>query len=403
MLLNDLGTEAPPYQPPKGTPNSQNAESQPHLAQPRFDIASTTHIITEAWNFPENNWIDYDNTQTERLGKSLWIVKPAWVIKSLLHDGQGPEFYSADPKMIFSSTILHCAEGLLRGDVAAITGVVQTFGGQCRDAMTKEVTHIVMANRSDEIIQAIRDANLHISIVCPEWIHASVGMMRLAPEKAYEYTIASDPIIRREDIYNGVEPASKKMTEITMEKTRDQYLGTDEYQKALCWAARQDSDNPPKIIDPADFKNDVLQGRKILFGAELEIGQEYKALLDLCATRCGGVALEDESQMAETDIYVTKWREGSNFARAVKMGKTIGTLLWFFHIIKIGRLTSPLDELLNYPVPREPVEGFSEMRIAVSNYTGDTREYVKRMIVSLGGFWTNSLSRTGNTHLIAAK
>jgi len=45
----------------------------------------------------------------------------------------------------------------------------------------------------------------------------------------------------------------------------------------------------------------------------------------------------------------------------------------------------------------------SLQKIAVSNYTGDAREYIKKLILALGGEWTNSLSKADNTHLIAAK
>jgi hypothetical protein len=45
----------------------------------------------------------------------------------------------------------------------------------------------------------------------------------------------------------------------------------------------------------------------------------------------------------------------SRSPKAVKQNKTIGTLLWFFFVLKVGRLTSPLDELLHYPVPRDDI------------------------------------------------
>jgi hypothetical protein len=94
-----------------------------------------------------------------------------------------------------------------------------------------------------------------------------------------------------------------------------------------------------------------------------------------------------------------------------------------------------MDELLHYPVPREVIPGLKayvsssmgrfitevhyshltpllassrstflgHQKIAVSNYTGDAREYIKKLIMALGGQWTNSLSKAENTHLIAAK
>jgi hypothetical protein len=111
--------------------------------------------------------------------------------------------------------------------------------------------------------------------------------------------------------------------------------------------------------------------------------------------------------------------------QAIKTGKTVGTLMWFYYVLRVGRLTSPMDELLHYPVPRDGVTGFAGLvsfetvkcfggvtethprstsqKIAITNYTGDSREYLKKLITAMGGTWTNDMARTENTHLVAAK
>lgn len=33
--------------------------------------------------------------------------------------------------------------------------------------------------------------------------------------------------------------------------------------------------------------------------------------------------------------------------------------MWFYYVLRVGRLTSPMDELLHYPVPRDGVTGFA--------------------------------------------
>lgn len=34
--------------------------------------------------------------------------------------------------------------------------------------------------------------------------------------------------------------------------------------------------------------------------------------------------------------------------------------MWFYHVLKVNRLTSPMDELLHYPVPQQEIEEFKD-------------------------------------------
>ncbi|SJK97533.1 uncharacterized protein ARMOST_00785 [Armillaria ostoyae] len=86
---------------------------------------------------------------------------------------------------------------------------------------------------------------------------------------------------------------------------------------------------------------------------------------------------------------------------AVRAGKTIGTLAWLFNVQATGTLSRPLDQLLHYPIPRKPVEGFSSHIITITNYTGETRDYLKKLIDAMGASFTANMSGA-NTVVIAA-
>lgn len=98
---------------------------------------------------------------------------------------------------------------------------------------------------------------------------------------------------------------------------------------------------------------------------------------------------------------------------------------WLYYVCKEAKMTSPKDCLLHYPIPGEPIEGFPEIvrlssplhsfaleltthlrppshqMITLSNYTGDAREYIKKLIDAMGGLSTPDMSRK-NTHVVAA-
>jgi mediator of DNA damage checkpoint protein 1 len=112
--------------------------------------------------------------------------------------------------------------------------------------------------------------------------------------------------------------------------------------------------------------------------------------------------------------------------QALKLQKMIGTLAWLFHVESSGVLTPPIDQLLHYPIPLRGIGGFerhvssflffplplrvclrqvdtnlSAQKITVTNYTGESREYLKRLITTMGAEFTPNMSG-GNTVVVAA-
>ena len=56
-----------------------------------------------------------------------------------------------------------------RGDIEAIYGAVNTFGGQHRRFATKEITHMICVQPTPTQFKAISETGLGIKIVLPEW------------------------------------------------------------------------------------------------------------------------------------------------------------------------------------------------------------------------------------------
>ncbi|TFK17473.1 hypothetical protein FA15DRAFT_761050 [Coprinopsis marcescibilis] len=103
----------------------------------------------------------------------------------------------------------------------------------------------------------------------------------------------------------------------------------------------------------------------------------------------------------QVDVYVCRWREGRGYVEAFQKHRTIGTLAWLYHVQSTGVVTRPLDQLLHYPIPKRRIEGFNAHEITVTNYTGEAREYLKKLITTMGARFTPSMSGK-NTVLIAA-
>lgn len=64
---------------------------------------------------------------------------------------QEPRFFSSDPRKIFSGLVICCCDDLPEPDIEAIYGATLEFGGQFRDFMTKEVTHVIALPKSNDV------------------------------------------------------------------------------------------------------------------------------------------------------------------------------------------------------------------------------------------------------------
>ncbi|PPQ92154.1 hypothetical protein CVT25_008779 [Psilocybe cyanescens] len=109
----------------------------------------------------------------------------------------------------------------------------------------------------------------------------------------------------------------------------------------------------------------------------------------------------EAEKVPECDVLVTRWREGRGYVQAVRTHKLIGTLAWLFHVQACGVLSHPMNQLLHYPVPKRRIEGFYHHVITVTNYTGEAREYIKKLVFAMGATFTPSMSGQ-NTVLVAA-
>ena len=126
-------------------------------------------------------------------------------------------------------------------------------------------------------------------------------------------------------------------------------------------------DIPPSLHSPTD----VWDGKKILLSTSLELIDRRREAVEAGITRSGGIVvpykrrgangdLEEEGEkVLECDVLITRWRHGSAYLSAIQDGKTVGTLAWLYHVESTGVFTPPTDQLLHYPIPKKPIQGFS--------------------------------------------
>lgn len=97
------------------------------------------------------------------------VVKPAWVTDSLrTNKMKNPRTYSPDPALFMSDVIICCGD-IPTGDKEAVEGGVMAMGGQIALGLTKQVTHLLALDLSDERCQLAISKRLQLMIVLPHW------------------------------------------------------------------------------------------------------------------------------------------------------------------------------------------------------------------------------------------
>lgn len=162
---------------------------------------------------------------------------------------------------------------------------------------------------------------------------------------------------------------------------------------------------PDYIPTPADSMTGgrplltVFKGIKVMLSSDLAIRERLRTIVSELI-QDGGGELTDEVETC--DWFVCQYRDGNHYIRASHLGKTVGSLSWLYYIITMNEWTSPMLRLLHYPVPREGIKGFKDLRITVSNYGGEARIYLENLITAAGATFTKTM-KADNSHLVTAR
>ncbi|TBU24360.1 hypothetical protein BD311DRAFT_702198 [Dichomitus squalens] len=328
-------------------------------------------------------------------------VTPFWVERSAVLDStQDPEYYYADPAFLFSGVVA-AATDLSKSDCELISAAVTALGGQWRTALTRDVTHLfALAPGSAKYETAMHyREQTGVRVLVPHWFDDTVRLgIRDLPTRHYEWpeprVFQQRPEGRTTQEDEDYEPPSERM---------------------MLYETASMSNDEQRKVRPAS--RNVWKGKKLLLGLSLDLSEHQRKALYADIRRQGGEvvelsspksvkaadrAQEEVAKIDEADIFVTRYRTGAAYAKAYQQKKTIGTLAWLWYVRATGTLTRPADQLLHYPIPDKPSDGFDKEVVTVTNYTGKDREYLKKLITLMGGEFTASMSAEHNTIVVAA-
>lgn len=146
-----------------------------------------------------------------------------------------------------------------------------------------------------------------------------------------------------------------------------------------------------------------LQNQVVYFGKDVQFVKEKKgdqgeegagALRQLwCALvqEMGGTVL-DEYHPHRVTIVVLKYRSSLEYKQAVQDQKCIASCNWLSNTYCRGYLCSPMDTLLDYPIPKVGIAGMEKCVIALTGFKGVNREFLSRLIFACGAYFSATLA-----------
>ncbi|KAF9506201.1 hypothetical protein BS47DRAFT_1489475 [Hydnum rufescens UP504] len=387
----------------------------------RKDIRSATHIISES-HFLER--LEFGEVG---LRDDVAIVTPQWVWSAVwLGRLPAARGFSTDPRMIFSG-IVGCSSDIPAGDREAIAAGIQSLGGQWRNALTKEVTHLfVLTPGGDKYNSAIHYYNLigQPYVVTPHWFDDSFKCQRVQP--VTQYLFPDPPVLHSQSIISQILTAHKDEGEAVVSKLEQALAGKfgppkirtpqerekDRQTSRENAAAAERLSIMKSVEAQASFENidvpngaggefnDLWDGRKIHISPT--VNARLRGSIGVRVQAGGGIIVNDPER-DDFDILVTPHTGGPIYDAARRDKKLIGTIEWLFYCHSTGRISFPDDHLVHIPCPKDTIPEFQATTLTISGYTGLSREYLKTLLSRMGAPVTPEMTRQSTKICVASK
>ncbi|KAJ1831510.1 regulator of Ty1 Transposition, partial [Coemansia sp. RSA 2703] len=138
-------------------------------------VLGATHVIS-----PDTHFGEY--AECVRLG--VRVVTGDWVLRSTMSGWQYVErYFSPSTRKLFSGMIVSVTHMPL-GDKETLLASVMALGGQWRERMCADVTHLIVMQAQGpkyEFVQ--RNKQLGIRAILPHWFKESLNLLRRVPQE----------------------------------------------------------------------------------------------------------------------------------------------------------------------------------------------------------------------------
>lgn len=337
-------------------------------------LSTSSFLDSDPQNRPEyiisdtSEFIDY--TKAQQL--MIPVIKPQWVSECIAAGKLvATNAYTPDDRLIFKDVYACVADTIPQGDKEVLYGAIVAFGGQYNDIMTRATTHLITTDATNEkyllAASSRDDEDINIKPVSPYWINRCVTSQSLVDDTPYLVSSTS----------TGIPSKEEPMADV------------------FDFPSSNDASNAPPLAE--------LDGKRFYVAPDFDLSSQQEAAVTKLIHHHGGI-VSPQFKADTTDIYLGKYRSGEAYEQAAALSTTIvANLDWLYHIVQRGQFILPRNaNMLFYPCPNPslklPLEGMS---ISLTNYSGNARFYLIKLIEALGATYTKNLTRD-NDYLISS-
>ena len=155
------------------------------------------------------------------------------------------------------------------------------------------------------------------------------------------------------------------------------------------------------LPDEEHSTKNLFYNQVVYFGNDVRLDQVKIHLIPLMHLHIqsrGGIVVTEYNPHRVT-IVVLKYRSSLEYKQAVRDKKCIAIFWWLTNTFCRGYMCSPLDCLLDYPVPKVGIPNMSNCVIALTGFKGPYRSFINILIVACGARYSPELEND-TTHLI---
>ena len=314
------------------------------------------------------------------------VIQMSWVTQSIAnkrHIRTGS--FSPDRRHVLKDAQIFISQGCckLAAERLFYAEIVNALGGTCVDTINTRTTHLVAANKNDKFVNLVKEklpANTNMKFVYPTWI--ADCFKKCANVSTVEHEINLDE--EDDDANENLQAAWDRTLEMS-------------------------------FVDLEKESNKFLKGKTFVIGLDVALSLPLYELLQQILENYGATLYR---HLNETDVinqstlydsflgFSVKSKEydllTAPSAKIKREGKSIGNLIWLFTMWSQNEFI-PCEynkgKIIFTPFSSKIFNKNSKI-ITFTNYFGQQRIYLQRLITLMGGTTTNQLSNK-NTHLIS--
>lgn len=265
---------------------------------------------------------------------------------------------------IFDGVYVACGNDLSTGDKEVIIALVLALGGNWDAEITDRTTHFVTVLDNNEKAKKRSD----IIRVLPHWIDTCAQLKRPLDEGIYRFP---NPTVQTDCMYDG------RIKKSAPPKQQIRFTHGMNLAENLMSLAPVSG-----LLDGFEFRIDD----------DAPNSQIIRRLIESSGGKVVNKFTLLKAPYNTVNIYICQYRDAPFYSEYLCSGDAVVVSpLWLYYILHTESCISPLQNIFHHPLPVQTLykDNYS---IAITNYVGESRQYLQFLIESLGARYAPALN-----------